>query len=219
MLKTSSITLISLLYSTPLSHSLHHFISIPSPFVIPGGSYHSLSSGSPYASAAAATYGALTNGLHGSYPTQPNSLLSGGAGMTSHMTNGLGGASYDSSSLQPSSSTTPPLSSFYGMSQARSMMPALPMGQWPSTPILSSTPVSFHSLQSRPSSGNAAPLHSPLTAQVYSADTSMRTHSAQSIDVGDSSYSSLQQHSPDQMLPECASTEPSEYYYSIVVVQ
>ena len=139
--------------------------------------------------------------------------------MTSHLTNGLGGTSYDSSTLQPSSSTTPPLSGFYGMSQARSMslgMPTLPVGQWPSTPILSSPPVSFHS---RPSSGNAAPLHSPLTAQVYSADTSLRTHSAQSIDVGDSSYSSLQQHSPDQMLPECASTEPSKYcLYAVILL-
>ncbi|XP_011410489.1 PREDICTED: BEL1-like homeodomain protein 9 [Amphimedon queenslandica] len=168
------------------------------------GSYHGLSS-SPYASAAAATYGALTNGLHSSYPSQQNTLLSGGSGMTSHLTNGLGGTSYDSSTLQPTSSTTPPLSGFYGTRSMSLGMPALPVGQWPSTPILSSPPVSFHS---RPSSGNTAPLHSPLTAQVYSADTSLRTHSAQSIDVGDSSYSSLQQHSPDQMLPECASTEP-----------
>lgn len=134
--------------------------------------------------------------------------------VTGHMTNGL---SYDTG-LQPSSTTTSPLGSLYGMSsQARSSMmglgmPTLPMAQWPSTPILSSTPVSFPSLQSRPSSGNAAPLHSPLTAQVYTADATtasmqLRSHSAQSIDVGDTTYT-LQQPSPDQMLPECASTEP-----------
>jgi hypothetical protein len=46
---------------------------------------------------------------------------------------------------------------------------------------------------------------------VYTADTGlslqMRNHSVQSLDVSDSAYA-LQQHSPDQMLPECASTEP-----------
>ena len=194
------LTSLPLICCFTLSLSLSLFLSFSA------GSYHGISS-SPYASAAAATYGALTNGLHSSYPSQQNTLLSGGSGMTSHLTNGLGGTSYDSSTLQPTSSTTPPLSGFYGTRSMSLGMPALPVGQWPSTPILSSPPVSFHS---RPSSGNAAPLHSPLTAQVYSADT-LRTHSAQSIDVGDSSYSSLQQHSPDQMLPECASTEPSKY--------
>ena len=71
----------------------------------------------------------------------------------------------------------------------------------------------YLTLQARPGS-NAAPLHSPLTAQVYSADTTpthLRSHShsaSQSIDVGDATYT-LQQHSPEQMLPECASTEPA----------
>lgn len=165
--------------------------------------------GSSYSALAASTspYGAyspLTSSLHSSYPPPQHSSL---GSMTGQLTNG-GLAGYDTS-LQPTSSTTSPLS-YYGMSsQARPsmMMPTLPM-QWPSTPILSSTPVTFPSLQSRPSSGNSAPLHSPITAQVYTADAmQLRTHSAQSIDVGDSSYT-LQQHSPDQMLPECASTEP-----------
>lgn len=94
-------------------------------------------------------------------------------------------------------------------------MSTLPMANWPSTPILSSTPVSFPSLQSRPSSGNAAPLHSPLTAQVYTTDGTnalqLRTHSSQNLDVSDTgSYSLQHQHSPDQMLPECASSEPSK---------
>lgn len=143
--------------------------------------------------------------------------------MTSHMTNGLG--SYDTSTMpQHSSSSTSPLGSFYGMSSSQSRsamgigMSSLSMGQWPSTPILSSNPVSFSSLQTRPSSDGStgAPLHSPLTAQVYT-DASLRTHSAQSIDVGDSTYS-LQQHSPDQMLPECASTEPSKLFIATLTM-
>ena len=133
---------------------------------------------------------------------------------SSHLTNGL--SPYETT-LQPSSTTTSPMGGIYGMStNARSSvmglgMSTLPMANWSS---LSSTPVSFPSLQSRPSSGNAAPLHSPLTAQVYTADGTsglqLRTHSSQNLDVGDTSYSLQHQHSPDQMLPECASSEPSK---------
>ena len=176
-----------------------------------GSSYSGLTATSPYAAAA---YSPLATGLHSSYPSHQHSM-----GSSSHIANGL--SSYDTGSLQPSSTTTSPMGGIYGMStNPRSSvmglgMSTLPMANWPSTPILSSTPVSFPSLQSRPSSGNAAPLHSPLTAQVYTADGTatglqLRTHSTQNLDVGDTSYSL--QHSPDQMLPECASSEPSEFY-------
>ncbi len=171
-----------------------------------GSSYPGLTATSPYATAA---YSPLATGLHSSYPTHQLNM-----GSTNHMTNGL--TSYETS-LQPSSTSTSPMGGIYGMStNARSSvmglgMSTLPMANWPSTPILSSTPVSFPSLQSRPSSGNAAPLHSPLTAQVYTADgLQLRTLSSQNLDVGDTSYSL--QHSPDhQMIPECASSEPSKY--------
>lgn len=178
-----------------------------------GSSYPGLTATSPYAAAA---YSPLATGLHSSYPSYQHSPLTMGSG-SNHVTNGL--SSYDGS-LQPTSSTTSPMGGIYGTStNARSSvmglgMSTLPMANWPSTPILSSTPVSFPSLQSRPSSGNAAPLHSPLTAQVYTADGSaglqLRTHSSQNLDVSDTSYSLQHQHSPDQMLPECASSEPSE---------
>lgn len=81
--------------------------------------------------------------------------------------------------------------------------PAMPSSQvLPSSAALSSVPVP------RPSSHNVPPLHSPLTAQVYSSDP-LRTQT--SIDVSDGSYGCLQQqHSPDsQILPECASSEPT----------
>ena len=183
----------------------------PPPLFSAGSSYPGLSATSPYAAAA---YSPLATGLHTSsvYPTHQQSTI--GMGSSTHVANGL--SSYDGS-LHPSSTSTSPMGSLYGMSNTRSQvmglgMSTLPMANWPSTPILSSTPVSFPSLQSRPSSGNAAPLHSPLTAQVYTADANtagiqLRTLSSQNIDVGDTSYS-LQQDSPDQMLPECASTEP-----------
>ena len=150
-----------------------------------GGTYQ-LPSTSPVAPAAAYNTG-LATGYSQHFP----STIMGSA--PTQLTNGL---SYDSS-LQPCTSTTSPLSGFYGMNSHSRMsvgMTAFGMGQWSTLP---STPVSFPNLQSRPSSGNAAPLHSPLTAQ--------------SIDVGDTTYSSLTQHSPEQMLPECASSEPSDY--------
>lgn len=174
-----------------------------------GSSYHGLSSTSPYAYSPLAA----TASLHNTYSPHQHSAASLGMGGTSHLANGL--SPYESS-LQ--SATTSSLTGLYGVSTtSRSSvmtlgMPTIPVPQWPSTPLLPSTPVSFPSLQSR-SSSNAAPLHSPLTAQVYSADTAshLRSHShsaSQSIEVGDATYT-LQQHSPEQMLPECASTEPS----------
>ena len=80
-------------------------------------------------------------------------------------------------------------------------------------PSASSSSVSLPTLSSsrqHTASNPTAPLHSPLTAQVYSIDSShMRPHSGGSLDVGDSTYA-LSQHSPDQLLPECAATEPGE---------
>lgn len=176
-----------------------------------GSSYHGISSTSPYAYSPLAA----TASLHNTYsPHQHSSSLGMAAAGTGHLANGL--SPYDTS-LQ--SSTSSSLTGLYGVSStSRSSvmalgMPTIPVPQWPTTPLLPSNPVSFSSLQSRPGS-NAAPLHSPLTAQVYSADTTpthLRSHShsaSQSIDVGDATYT-LQQHSPEQMLPECASTEPA----------
>jgi len=85
----------------------------------------------------------------------------------------------------------------------------------PAAPLLPSTSVG---LQSRPScGGSTAPLHSPVTAQVYSADPShLRTHSGQLLEVNDGTYTPPQQHSPpEHMLPECASSEPSKYVYNL----
>lgn len=93
-----------------------------------------------------------------------------------------------------------------------SMMIGMPaFHNWSTTSLLpsGSSSVSLPTLpSSRHATSNTAPLHSPLTAQVYSIDSShMRPHSGGSLDVGDSTYS-LQQHSPDHLLPECAATEP-----------
>lgn len=86
------------------------------------------------------------------------------------------------------------------------MMAAMPTywSAMPTTPLLPSTSVS---VQSRSCGSNAAPMHSPITAQVYSAD--LRTHSGQLLEVSDGTYTPPQQHSPpEHMLPECASSEP-----------
>ncbi|CAI8012310.1 hypothetical protein GBAR_LOCUS7911, partial [Geodia barretti] len=92
-----------------------------------------------------------------------------------------------------------------------SMMIGMPaFHNWSATSLLpSASSVSIPTLpSSRHATSNTAPLHSPLTAQVYSIDSShMRPHSGGSLDVGDSTYT-LQQHSPDHLLPECAATEP-----------
>ena len=95
-----------------------------------------------------------------------------------------------------------------------SMMIGMPaFHNWSATSLLPSaaSSVSIPTLpSSRHATSNTAPLHSPLTAQVYSIDSShMRPHSGGSLDVGDSTYA-LQQHSPDHLLPECAATEPGE---------
>lgn len=77
---------------------------------------------------------------------------------------------------------------------------------WASTapPLLStSTPSSR-------AGGNTGPtLHSPLTAQVYSADPSSLRGQA-TLEMTESGPYALSQASPDQMIPECASAEPSK---------
>ena len=198
--------------------------SYPNVFSSSGSGYHGLPSAatSPYAAAAAAaaSYSPLaTAGFPGTYTHQHSGSL--GMSGTSHLHNGISGYDTTTAAIQPSTASTSPLGGLYGMStasQCRNSMMAFSgmsglstMGQWPTTPILSSNHGSFSSFQSRPTSNSTGPLHSPLTAQVYSADTTgtnqLRTHSAQSIDVGDSTYA-LQQQSPEPLLPECASTEP-----------
>ncbi len=78
---------------------------------------------------------------------------------------------------------------------------------WSAPSLLPNTTSPISSLHSRPSSNSGPTLHSPLTAQVYSTDPVLRTQA--SLDIGESGpYSLPQQHSPDQMIPECASTEP-----------
>ena len=105
-------------------------------------------------------------------------------------------------------------SSFSSLSQPGMMIGMSTFPNWPSSLLPPSTSVSIPCLPTSRHTSNTAPLHSPLTAQVYSIDSSnMRTHSGGSLDVGDSTYA-LQQHSPDHLLPECAATEPGEYNYS-----
>lgn len=97
-----------------------------------------------------------------------------------------------------------------------SMMIGMPaFHNWSASSLLpsASSSVSIPTLSSsrqHTTSNPTAPLHSPLTAQVYSIDSShTRLHSGGSLDVGDSTYA-LSQHSPDQLLPECAATEPGK---------
>lgn len=90
--------------------------------------------------------------------------------------------------------------------------PLLSMGMssWPTTAASSLFPSSsVASMQSRPSSNTGPTLHSPLTAQVYSTETGV-LRSQSGLDMGEGGYSSLSQPSPEQMLPECASAEPSK---------
>ena len=125
-------------------------------------------------------------------------------------------ASDTSSLYQTSISSGTTMNGLYGTSQQRMSQPLIGMPaaafNWHTAMPAAATPLNLTATstgslqQSRPSS-NTGPLHSPLTA--YSAEA-LRTHSGQSLDVADGTYS-LQQPSPaEQMLPECASTEPSK---------
>ena len=155
------------------------------------------------------TYSAL------SYPTQhPSAAI--GLQAAQRVQNGPTNvyASDTSSLYQTSVSSGSTMNGLYGASQQRMSQPFIGMPAFNCYTMPAATPLSLTTTsagtlqQSRPSS-NTGQLHSPLTA--YSADA-LRTHSGQSaLDVADGTYS-LQQPSPaEQMLPECASTEPSKF--------
>lgn len=171
-----------------------------------------LASPGPYAAGLAGSYTYSTL----SYPTQhPSAAI--GIPTAQRVQNGPSNvyASDTSSLYQTSISSGSTMNGLYGTTQQRMSQPliGMPAFNWPTmpaaTPLSLTTSTTGNLQQSRPSS-NTGPLHSPMTA--YSADT-LRTHSGQSaLDVAaDGSTYSLQQPSPaEQMLPECASTEPSE---------
>ena len=119
------------------------------------------------------------------------------------------GSSLIYSESSPQVSSTPGL---YGRPPLPpTMMAAMPTFNWPAMPTPPLLPSTSVSVQSRPCGSNAAPMHSPITAQVYSAD--LRTHSGQLLEVNDGTYTPPQQHSPpEHMLPECASSEPSKCF-------
>ena len=90
------------------------------------------------------------------------------------------------------------------------------MSSWPTTAASSLFPSSsVASMQARPSSNTGPTLHSPLTAQVYSSETGV-LRSQSGLEMGEAGYSSLSQPSPEQMLPECASSEPSKSIHTYV---
>lgn len=172
------------------SQVIWNFKSIP-----PLGAYNSsLSSASPYTMQYSAT-------LQGSYPTNQTHLGLG----PSHR---LAGNFYNTAEVPSSSSST---SLNYGLYATTSRPPIglSALANWSSTQGLlpgSSTPLAS-SMQARPSSNTGPTLHSPLTAQVYTDPNALRPQAP--LDP----YSSLARQSPDhQMLPECASTEPSKFY-------
>ena len=180
--------------TTSLSKSYHLQFCFSS--LCPGGAaYNNIASTNPYYSAVAA----------GSY--QATNQHTPTLGLQNHrMYN-----SADTMSLTTSASSVN-----YGHLYASTsrQAPLFNLSNWsPSTPSLlsSSTHSAVSSLQMRPSSNTGPTLHSPLTAQVYSdpnADASMRTQAG--LDMSEAGPYSLAQHSPDQMLPECASAEPSK---------
>lgn len=214
-----------LLFSLSLALSFTHLLSPPPlslsvhPISAPGTAppYHATLTAaghySPYA----------LSGLTNSYPTQHQSPGLSALQTTSAQRVHNGSSSVytvtDASTIQHSSSASSINGGLYGSSghSARSslssqtgMMAMMnPFSSWHmASPASALLPSVNASLQSGRQSSNIAPLQSPLTAQVYTGDTShLRTHTAQSLD--DTHYS-LAQHSPDQMLPECASTEPSK---------
>lgn len=149
-----------------------------------GGSSY-VSNQSPYAAA----YTPLT------YQTQHTSPA---LGLQNTRLNGPSTAIYTTETT-----TMPPSSNgLYGTPTGRSSLINMSAFNWSmASPACTSLlpPVSMQSRQ-----GSTAPLHSPLTAQVYSADAPHH----QTLDVSDG-YSLQPQHSPEQMLPECASTEPN----------
>lgn len=160
-------------------------------------------------------------------------FISGGAAAYNPSTNPYASMQYSSLGYQSSQHTpavglpnhrlayntdTMPLTSTgssvnYGLYTPTSRQtPFLNLANWsPSAPSLlaSATPAAVSSLQARPSSNTGPTLHSPLTAQVYTDPNALRTQAT--LDMSEAgAYSLAHQHSPDQMLPECASAEPSK---------
>lgn len=117
-------------------------------------------------------------------------------------------------SIMTSSSSTASLNyGLYSSNPRSQQLLGMGMSSWPAAGAASSSlfPSSSPgiSMQSRPSSNTGPTLHSPLTAQVYSTETGvLRSQSA--LDMGDGRYSSISQPSPEHILPECASAEPSK---------
>lgn len=154
--------------------------------------------------------------LHSSYPSNQSSTLGLGAAAaaTTHR------LSY--STEIPAHSSSSSTLNYGGLYSATSRSAiSNPIGlsalsNWSSAaasapPLLPNISQSVSTMQTRPSSNTGPTLHSPLTAQVYSADpTALRTHAT--LDMSEPGPYSLPQRSPaDQMLPECASTEPSKW--------
>eukprot|EP00731_Ephydatia_muelleri_P026187 Em0018g287a len=161
-----------------------------------------------YATSPYSTYAPALSSLQGGYAATHHPALSAGqqAGNQRMPLNGTQSSLVYSDAL-PSSAVHQHQSSLsmnglYGCTQKPSGLPTMTLGMSP-------FPVSNWSASSlvHPSGRSIAPLHSPLTGYSAEGSTHIRGHSGQALDVGDSSYS-LQQHSPDQMLPECASSEP-----------
>lgn len=175
---------------------------------------------SPYPAYNTPTAAAALSGLSNSYPSQHmNSSV-----LQNHMqrtavcySDAVAVQSPAAASSLPSSNGLYTPTQRSSLSQSGMMIGMPTFHNWSATSLLpsASSSVSIPSLpSSRHTTSNTAPLHSPLTAQVYSIDSShLRSHSGVSLDVGDSSYA-LQQHSPDHLLPECAATEPGTFVTS-----
>ena len=121
----------------------------------------------------------------------------------------------DASSLYQSGTNAASINGLYSGAAQRSLSQPLvgmsALTNWAAMPsAFTSIPTtSTVSLQPRLCNSTGS-LPSPLTAQAYSVGT-MGTESGQSaLEVNDGSYS-LSQASPEHMLPECASTEPSKF--------
>lgn len=168
------------------------------------GSY----STSPYS-----TYAPALGSLQGGYAATHHSALSGQQAGHQRMPNGTPSSLVYSDALTSSAlhqhQSSLSMNGLYGYTQKPSALPsAMTLGMSP-------FPVSNWSASSlvHPSGRSIAPLHSPLTGYSAESSTHIRSHSGQALDVVDSTYS-LQQHSPDQMLPECASSEPCKYVFN-----
>ena len=166
-------------------------------------------------------YSSLSN-----YPTQQHSPALGLPGPPHRIQTNTYGADIPGPLHLPMSSSSSPVN--YGLyastSRASFTQPLIGVSaftNWSasasSSLLPSATPSVSSALQSRPSSNTGPTLHSPLTAQVYSSDPGvLRTQTG--LDMGETGPYSLSQQSPDQMLPECASTEPSKFLASYNVL-